>query len=126
MVSASTLFSAMVDGDISEYRDQCMFGLWHFALDWVDLCLWCPDLQALHVIRIERDEDEIQRLEDDMVAFDKLVSEYEAKLRAKLAPASDPAISNPPWIGSEGPSTTTAPAAPAPKPTTVAELAPTF
>ena len=87
MVSSTTLFKAMVDGDISEYRDQCVFALWLLVLPWIDLCLWCPDLQALHVIRIERDEEEIQALEDDVVAFEGLVSQYEAKLCASLKPA---------------------------------------
>lgn len=96
MVSSVTLFKAMVDGDISEYRDQCIFGLWHFVLDWIDLCLWCPDLRLLHVVRIERDEEEIQRLEDDMVAFDKVVGTYEAMLRKAMgAPSVQP--EPPPW-----------------------------
>lgn len=87
MVSSQTLFKAMVDGDISEYRDQCLFAMWMLRLDWVDLCLWAPDLpNPLLVIRINRDENEIQALEDDLIAFDKLVSEYEAKLRSRLAP----------------------------------------
>lgn len=95
MVSSTTLFKAMVDGDISEYRDQCVFGLWLLTLDWIDLCLWCPDLQALHIVRINRDEEEIQRLEDDLMAFAALVSGYEAKLlramgRAPAAPAVEP------------------------------------
>lgn len=84
MVSSATLFKAMVDGDISEYRDQCDFGLWLFTLDWIDLCLWAPDLEHLHVIRILRDENRIQALEDELLAFDKLVGEYEAKLRRTL------------------------------------------
>lgn len=119
MVSSATLFKAMVDGDISEYRDQCLFALWMLALEWIDLLLWCPDLQTLHVIRINRNEDEIQKLEDDLVAFERLVTEYETKLRAKLngpaqapAPAAKPTQAAPdmdaPW---ELPTTDTAPAA---------------
>ena len=85
MVSSATLFKAMVDGDISEYRDQCVFAMWLLRLEWVDLCLWAPDLPSpLHIVRINRDEAEIQRMEDDMLAFDKLVSQYEAKLRARM------------------------------------------
>ena len=88
MVSSATLFKAMVDGDISEYRDQCVFAMWLLCLDWVDLCLWAPDLpNPLHIVRINRDEAEIQRMEDDMLAFDRLVTQYETKLRAKLDPA---------------------------------------
>lgn len=98
LVSSATLFKAMVDGDIGEYRDQCLFAMWMLALDWVDLCLWAPDLpNPLHVIRIDRDEAAVQRLEDDMVAFEALVTQYETKLRAKMghidegAPWDEPA-----------------------------------
>jgi exodeoxyribonuclease (lambda-induced) len=101
MVSSNTLFKAMVDGDISDYRDQCLFAMWLLNRKWVDLTLWCPDLQALHVIRIQRDEDEIQKLEDDLVTFERLVSGYESALRAKLSPPADP-----PWQ-TEAPSPTT-------------------
>jgi len=90
MVSASTLFAALVDGDISEYIGQCLFGLWLLTLDWIDLCLWCPDLQALRVIRVERDEDQIQRLEDDLMAFEKLVCSYQSSLRKALADSRQP------------------------------------
>jgi hypothetical protein len=107
MVSSATLFKAMVDGDISEYRDQCVFALWMLRLQWVDLCLWAPDLpNPLKVIRITRDEAEIQRLEDDMVAFDRLVCQYEASLRKAMG--ADPAAA-PPW---EAPATPAASPAP--------------
>lgn len=91
MVSSSTLFTAIVDGDISEYRDQCLFALWMLALDWVDLCLWAPDMSYLHIVRIVRDEDEIQRLEDDLLAFEGLVDEHERKLRAAMTGRPAPA-----------------------------------
>ena len=90
MVSSSTLFDAMVDGDISPYRDQCLFGLWMLTPDWIDLCLWCPDLQALKVIRIERDEEELQALEDDLMAFEALVCGYETALLAALGRTPTP------------------------------------
>lgn len=86
MVSSATLFKAMVDEDISEYRDQCLFALWLLGLQWVDLCLWAPDLKALHVIRIERDDNEIDALEQDLLAFDRLVEQLRAKLRRRLHP----------------------------------------
>lgn len=91
LVSSATLFRAIVDGDIGDYRDQCVFSMWLLTLDWIDLCLWCPDLQLLHVVRIKRDEEEIQRMEDDMGAFEKLVTQYETKLGNVMAgkPAAD-------------------------------------
>ena len=88
MVSSATLFTALVYCDISEYREQCVGGLWMLRKQWVDLSLWCPDLSLLHTIRIHRDEDEIQRLEDDLVAFERLVSKYESHLRSRLGAAT--------------------------------------
>lgn len=105
MVSSATLFTAMVDGDINEYMDQCSGAMWLLGRDWVDLSLWCPDLQKLHTIRINRDDESIQRLEDDLMAFARLVDQYEAKLTAFLAPAGVA----PPW--DEAPVTTTTKAA---------------
>lgn len=87
MVSSATLFGSLVDGDVSAYIDQCNGALWLLGRQWVDLSLWCADLQLLHTIRIKRDEAAIEALEADMLAFDKLVTQYETKLRAKLAPA---------------------------------------
>lgn len=121
MVSSATLFKAMVDDDISEYRDQCVFALWVLRLQWVDLCLWAPDLpNPLKVIRITRDEAEIQRLEDDMVAFDRLVCQYEASLRKAMG--TEPAAA-PPW---EAPAAPTPAASPAPTVAPGAIPAPAF
>lgn len=86
MVSSATLFKALVDEDISEYRDQCVGAMWLLGLEWVDLCLWAPDLKILHVIRIERDDNEIDALEQDLLAFDRLVEQLRAKLRRRLHP----------------------------------------
>jgi len=108
MVSSATLFKAMVDGDISEYRDQCLFALWVLRLQWVDLCLWAPDLpNPLKVIRITRDEAEIQGREDDMVAFDRLVCQYEASLRKAMG--AEPAAA-PPWEATAAPTPAASPA----------------
>ena len=92
MVSSATLFNAMVYGNISDYREQCIGGLWLLRKQWVDLSLWCPDLSLLHTIRIERDEKEIQQLEDDLLEFEGHVSKYEFDLRALLIQANKPTI----------------------------------
>ena len=80
MVSSDTLFTALVDGDISAYRDQCVGALWLLRREWIDLSLWCPDLQLLHTVRIERDEQAVWDLETDLMNFEALVSGYEARL----------------------------------------------
>ena len=84
MVSSDTLFAAFVAGDHSEYADQCLGYLWLLGIQWVDLVLWCPDLEAIKITRITRDEDAIERLENDLMAFAKMVNEHEAALRKAL------------------------------------------
>lgn len=85
MVSSDTLFTALADGDISAYTDQCNGYLWLLGRQWVDLVLWAPDLTdlglQLTVRRITRDEDAIQALEDDLMKFAQTVRSFESKLR---------------------------------------------
>ncbi len=81
MVGSTTLFDALVGGDISEYRDQCLMAMWLLRLKWVDVGLWAPDLSILRVIRVNRDEAEIDAFAADMVAFDRLVEGLRDKLR---------------------------------------------
>ncbi len=89
MVGSETLFTAAVDGDISEYVDQCNGGLWLLGRKWIDLHLWVADMPHLsQIIRITRDEEMIAALEDDLIAFERLVSGFEQRLRAK-APAEE-------------------------------------
>lgn len=85
MVSSDTLFTAMADGDLSAYMDQCLGYLWLLGRQWVDLVLWAPDLNHMTIKRITRDEDAIEQLEADLMAFARLVQNYEKTLRAALA-----------------------------------------
>lgn len=85
MVGSATLFTAVADGDVSAYMDQCLGYLWLLGRQWVDLILWAPDLQHLVIKRVERDEAAIEALEADLIAFMALVNKYEAALRAALS-----------------------------------------
>lgn len=85
IVSSDTLFSAVADGDVSAYMDQCLGYLWLLGRQWVDLVLWVPDLGHMTIKRITRDEDAIEQLEADLMAFARLVQNYEKTLRAALA-----------------------------------------
>lgn len=91
MVSSDTLFTAVADGDISAYVDQCNGYLWMLGRQWVDLVLWAPDLEPLGlqltIRRITRDDAVIQELEEDLLAFAAMVRADEAKLR-RLASAN--------------------------------------
>ena len=85
MVSSDTLFTAVADGDVSAYMDQCLGYLWLLGRQWVDLVLWAPDLQHMDILRIDRDENSIEALEADLLAFATLVKDNKTKLRAALA-----------------------------------------
>lgn len=89
MVSSNTLWTCFVEQDISEYRDQCLMQMWLLRLEWVDLCLWLPDMHQLRVVRIERDEAELERLEADLLAFDKLVEDIRVRLAKALGMSPD-------------------------------------
>src|SRR5690606_7810682 len=85
MVSSDTLFTAVAESDISAYIDQCNGYLWLLGRKWVDLVLWAPDMEALGlqmvIKRIERDEEAIEKLEADLMAFAVTVRMYESALR---------------------------------------------
>lgn len=91
MVSSDTLFSAVADGDVAAYMDQCLGYLWLLGRKWVDLVLWCPDLNHMAIHRIERDENAIEALEADLLEFSRVVKEYETKLREALHIQHQPA-----------------------------------
>ena len=92
MVSSDTLFTAVADGDLSAYMDQCLGYLWLLGRQWVDLVLWCPDLNHMVIKRITRDEDAIEALEADLMAFARLVTQYENTLRAAIRSTNEPAL----------------------------------
>lgn len=92
MVSSDTLFTALIDGDISEYVDQCHGNIWLWHLDWIDLVLYAPDMPgdlSLKVIRIERDDNYIEALQQDLLAFDGVVQGYVARLAKALHDAAE-------------------------------------
>ena len=92
MVSSDTLFTAVADGDLSAYMDQCLGYLWLLGRQWVDLVLWCPDLNHMAIHRITRDEDAIEALEADLMAFARLVTQYENTLRTAIQSTTETAL----------------------------------
>lgn len=92
MVSSDTLFTAVADGDVSAYMDQCHGYLWLLGRQWVDLVLWVPDLNHMAIHRITRDEDAIEALEADLMAFARLVTQYENTLRTAIQSTTEPAL----------------------------------
>lgn len=92
MVSSDTLFTAVADGDLSAYMDQCLGYLWLLGRQWVDLVLWCPDLNHMAIHRITRNENAIEALETDLIAFAKLVTQYENTLRTAIQSPPETAL----------------------------------
>ena len=92
MVSSDTLFTAVADGDLSAYMDQCLGYLWLLGRQWVDLVLWCPDLNHMAIHRITRNENAIEALEADLMAFSRLVTQYETTLRTAIQSTTEPAL----------------------------------
>lgn len=96
-VSPEKLREILLYANVSEVMDQCQGGMWLTDRKWWDFCLYCPALEAigrdLTRFRLQRDDDYIERLVGDLIAFENLVSEYEASLRGVKAP---PAMV-PPW-----------------------------
>lgn len=84
LLSADVIVRVIGGNDLSEYMDQCLGGLWITGREWIDLALWAPALEpigrALTIHRITRDEEEIQKLEDDLIAFASMVRENELML----------------------------------------------
>lgn len=79
------LRSILIAKDLSEVRDQCLFGMAVTGREWWDFGLYCPALEPIdrHFTchRIYRDDDEIDRIWTELLAFERLVSQYEARLR---------------------------------------------
>jgi YqaJ-like viral recombinase domain len=75
LFSPDRIINIMADGDIQDFIDQCMFGLWLTGRKWIDLV----------IKHIERDENAIELLEEDLMTFLKTVRFNESKLRKVLA-----------------------------------------
>lgn len=91
MVGSDNLFTCVIDEDFSEYIDQCLGYLLFLGRQWVDLCLWAPDLEhtglGLVIHRIHRDDhtQAIADLKKDLDAFAAMVRKFESQLRIKAA-----------------------------------------
>lgn len=127
LLGANPLFEVLIDGDISAYLHQCHLNIWAWNLNWIDLCLWAPDLPVeearLTVIRIERDQDFIDDMLLKLVRFERVVEKCVQQLLDFQAGVKADTADTPPWAD---PTPADAPpkpaAAPAPAPATRASV----
>lgn len=91
LVSAKRLRKIILNDDIDEFMDQVQGCMWISGRSWWHFGLYCPALKPVHLefqmIEVERDDDYIEALEDDLIAFNGLVDGMEAQLREKGAEA---------------------------------------
>lgn len=85
ILSPDRILKIVGEGDLSDFMDQCLGGLWLTGRKWIDLVLWCPALEPigrqLTIHHITRDENAIEALELDLLAFAAMVRKNEALLR---------------------------------------------
>lgn len=85
LVDPSRLRRVLLTGDISEFMDQVQGGMWITGRSWWDFCLYCPALERIGLQlwrrRVERDDNYIDAMEMDLIAFERLVTENETALR---------------------------------------------
>lgn len=92
LFSPERIMTIVGNGDVSDFIDQCMFGLWLTGRQWIDLVVWVPSLEHLTIKRIDRDEDYIEAMETDLMAFSRLVTQYENTLRSAIQSTNEPAL----------------------------------
>jgi hypothetical protein len=83
------LRSFHIDNDASGIVDQVQGCMWITGRKWWHIGMYCPLLKPvgrqLWLQEFKRDDDYIEKLEEDLWQFKLLVDEYEAKLRSKAA-----------------------------------------
>jgi hypothetical protein len=89
LISPEELRKVLIDGDISKYIDQVQGCMWITGRKYWHFCLYCPALEPigrqLWWRRIERDDNYIETMEQDLIAFERMVSDIESTLRMQHA-----------------------------------------
>lgn len=92
LVSPDSLMPVLLDDDIAEYMDQIQGCMWITGRKWWHYGLYCPALADikldLYWKHIARDDDYIEAMERDLIAFRALVLQYESTLRRKAMAAN--------------------------------------
>lgn len=89
LIDPTRLRRILFDADPSEFLDQCQGGMWITDRTWWHLGIYCPALgmagRDLTVFRVDRDDDYIEAMERDLIAFDGLVERYRRILAGQEA-----------------------------------------
>lgn len=95
-VDPSKVREIMFADDASDVMDQVQGGMWITGRSWCDFCLYYPDLESiglnLIVNRIERDDEYIEGLVEDLLAFDTLIENYMDRIQALAGISTAPSF----------------------------------
>lgn len=85
------LRSILLDNDTDLVMDQCQGNMAITGRKWWHFGLYCPALDVINkgltIIQIDRDDDYIDAMWDDLLALDALVEDYRNRLLAGVKPA---------------------------------------
>lgn len=88
-IDPARLRPILLEGDITEVRDQAQGCMWIGGRQWWHVGLYCPALanaeKQFTMVETPRDDDFIEAMETDLLEFAQFVNEYEAALRRKAA-----------------------------------------
>ena len=83
--SSRKIVEMWTTGDLSEYTHQLQGGLWLTGRKWLDFIMYAPQLESvgkdLFIKRIERDEEFIATMEQQLWDFAKRVQSHVALLK---------------------------------------------
>lgn len=89
LASAIAVLGMWRDRDLSEYMHQIQGGLWITGRKYCDFVMYAPQLESvgkqLFKMRVERNEEFIDEMVEQLLAFAKVVDSNEAILRMKEA-----------------------------------------
>lgn len=89
LASAIGVLEMWRDHDLSEYMHQIQGGLWITGRKYCDFVMYAPQLESvgkqLFTKRVDRDESFIEKMELDLLVFEREVSKNEAIFRMKEA-----------------------------------------
>jgi hypothetical protein len=88
-IASDKIKDMLISGDVSEYIHQIQGGMWITGRKWCDFVMYVPDLECvgrdLYVKRIERDDDFIDAMVEELMAFNRRVSQFEQIFRMENA-----------------------------------------
>lgn len=84
--SPVSLRTVLLGNDYTDVMDQVQGCMWITGRNWWHLGFYCPQLAAagfkMHLVQVKRDDEHIQALQDDLLAFNVEVDRMERDLRA--------------------------------------------